>query len=148
MGVRVGSPVTTGGGGTGLEEPDALGDGWGPPSMGPLEGLGFAGRARPEAAAVAAPGSAAVSDVSTDSAVVADAVEAPLPFGKVAAASGGSSVVRAKKMPTTTAARPSVATSPTATPMSHPLRRLGGAVAAGTGTGYPPDESCPGGNVP
>ena len=85
---------------------------------------------------------------SAGSVSAVDGVEAALPFGELAAASGGSSVVRAKKTPTTTAARPSVATSPIATPMSKPLRRLGGAVAAGTGTGYPPDESCPGGNVP
>lgn len=148
MGNRVGSPVTTGGGGTGLEEPDALGVGGAPPSLGRLEGPGFAGRARPEGAAVAAPGSGAALDVSVGSASAVDGVAALLPFGSEAAASGGSSVVRAKKTPTITAAKPSIATMPIATPMTTPFPPLVDALAAGVGTGYPPDESCPGGNVP
>lgn len=123
-------------GGTGVAL-GTLGVGGAPPSMGRLEGPGFAGRARPEAVAAAAPGSGAALDVSAGSAGAEAEAEGlfSLAFGKVAAASGGSSVVRAKKTPTITAAKPSIATMPIAMPMATPLPLLEGVPAAGTGTG-------------
>lgn len=134
-----------GGTGTGVDPPEGIGEAP-PPSDDALEGPGLAGLARPEVGE----GSADVASlaVSVVSARVGAAVVALLPFGSDAAASGGSSVVRAKKTPTITAAKPSIATMPIATPMTTPLVPLDAVLAAATGTRCPPGESCPGGNVP
>lgn len=134
-----------GGTGTGVDpEPEGIGEA--PPSDDALEGPGLAALARPEVGEGSA--DVAALAVSVVSARVGAAAVALLPFGSEAAASGGSSVVRAKKTPTITAAKPSIATTPIATPMTTPFPPLVDALAAGVGTGYPPDESCPGGNVP
>ena len=113
----------------------ALGVGTVPPSEGPLDGAGFVGLVRLEAPGLASDGSEVVMAVSAGSASAGAVVEGLVPFGSAAAASGGSSVVRAKKTPTITAAKPSIATMPIAMPMATPLLLLEGVLAAGVASG-------------